>query len=101
MNCDSLVCNLATLAESLRGAEEHAIAQYTPIVEAILRRRSHDVRHIECMLDGLLSVASHPAGLELFRRLCRHYWEIDPAATAEYVLIYRKTWDDETEEVKP
>lgn len=93
-NFDSLLGNLTALAESLRGAEEHAIAQYTPTVESILHSHSRDVTHIERTLDSLLDLAGHPAGLQLFRRLCRHYWDIDPAATAEYVMIYRNTWDD-------
>lgn len=101
MNFDSLVANLTPLAESLRGAEEHAFVQYTPIVESILHSRSRDVRHIELTLDALLDLAGHPTGLQLFRRLCRHYWDIDSVATAEYVLIYRDRWHDETEEVKP
>jgi hypothetical protein len=33
--------------------------------------------------------------LELFRRLCRHYWDIDPAATAGYVHAYREMWDSD------
>lgn len=95
---EDTVAKLTTLAESLRGLQELGIAQYTPVVKAILRTRSRDVRHIEHTLDHLLDFACHPAGLELFRRLCRHYWDIDPTATAEYVLIYRKMWENEEEE---
>jgi hypothetical protein len=100
-NFDSLLGNLTALAESLRGVEDHAIAEYTPIVESILRSRTRDVPHIERTLDGLLDLAGHSAGLQLFRRLCQHYWDIDPAATAEYVLIYRNLWEDSEEEVEP
>jgi hypothetical protein len=97
---ENLVTNLTALAESLRGTQELGVAQYTPVVEAILCTRSRDVRHIEHTLDHLLDFACHPAGLELYRRLCRHYWDIDPAATADYVNIYRKMWDNEDEEVE-
>lgn len=95
---DDLVTNLTALAESLCGIQELGVAQYTPVVETILRTRSRDVRHIEHTLDHLLDFACHPAGLELYRRLCRHYWDIDPVATAEYVLIYRNMWEKEDEE---
>ena len=98
---ENLVGNVTALAERLRGIQELGITQYTPIVEAILRTRSRDVAHIEHTLDHLLDFACHPAGLLLFRRLCRHYWDIDPAATAVYVNIYRKMWDGENEEVEP
>ena len=97
---EDTVTKLTALAESLRGIQEIGVAQYTPVVEAILRNRSRDVRHIEQTLDSLLDIACHPDGLHLYRRLCRHYWDIDPAATAAYVNAYREMWDDEEEEVE-
>jgi hypothetical protein len=33
--------------------------------------------------------------LLLYRKLCRHYYAIDPSATAEYVQAYREMWDSE------
>ncbi len=32
----------------------------------------------------------------LYKRLCRHYFEIDPEATAFYVNAYREMWDEQT-----
>lgn len=29
----------------------------------------------------------------MYKKLCRHYWDIDPAATAYYVNAYREYWD--------
>lgn len=98
---DTLLANVTALAENLRGLQELGVARYTPIVEAILRTRSRDVRHIEHTLDHLLDFACHPAGLRLYRRLCRHYWDLDPAATAAYVNAYREMWDTEEEEAEP
>ena len=46
-------------------------------------------------LDRLLDVADHPAGLKLFKRLCRYYYPIAPAATADYIHAYREMWDAE------
>jgi hypothetical protein len=31
-------------------------------------------------------------------RLCRHYWAIDPAATADYINAYREYWDSDAPE---
>jgi hypothetical protein len=31
--------------------------------------------------------------LELFRQLCRHYYFLNPAAAAQFVLLYQRTWD--------
>jgi len=35
--------------------------------------------------------------LELYKRLCRYYLAIDPAAMASYVRAYRELWEEETE----
>ena len=97
---DDMLRGIKAIAESLRGVQELGVAQFTPIVETILRTRSRDVRHIEQTLDHLLDFASHPDGLHLYRRLCRHYWDINPVATAAYVNAYREMWDHEEEEVE-
>ena len=34
--------------------------------------------------------------LLLYKRLCRHYFDIDPRATAFYIDAYRKMWDEES-----
>ena len=36
--------------------------------------------------------------LQLYKKLCRHYYYINPAATADYVNIYREMWDSEENE---
>jgi len=37
--------------------------------------------------------------LELFRKLCRYYFAIDPEATVSYVLAYREIWDEEAKNI--
>jgi len=32
--------------------------------------------------------------LDLYKKLCRYYFEIDPGATASYVNAYREMWDE-------
>ncbi len=94
-----------TLPESIRGLVERlqslnrqAVREYTPVVESILRSGSRDIRHIEHTLDGLLDFCGYDPALVLFKRLCRHYRAIDPAATASYVHAYREMWDSEEKE---
>ena len=36
--------------------------------------------------------------VDLFKRLCRYYYTLDPAATADYVHSYRGMWDSEGDE---
>ena len=90
--------SLHGLAASLHALNEQVVREYSPIVEAILRSRSRDARRIEHTLDGLLGFCGHEPALLLYRRLCRHYFAINPVATAEYVHAYREMWDSEAKE---
>ncbi len=90
------VSAIMALAAQIQELSERAVVEYTPVVEAILRAGNRDVQLIERTLDGLLDFCGYDPAVELFRRLCRHYWDIDPVATAEYIQIYRKMWDPES-----
>lgn len=81
------------LARSLRDIEQRAALQYEPVVDDILRAGSRDAQHIERTLDGLLDFCGHEPVVLMYRQLCRHYLQIDPAATAYYIKTYRERWD--------
>ena len=86
------------LARSLRDLQQQAAQQYEPVVDDILRTRSRDTRHIEHTLDRLLSFCGDEYVLQMYKSLCRHYWDIDPAATADYINAYSKYWDSDAPE---
>jgi len=90
---DPVANSIAQLAAEIDATHQQAVREYAPLVEAILSTRSQDKRQIEQTLDGLLSFCCFAPALELYRRLCRHYWDVDPVATAFYVDAYRTTWD--------
>jgi hypothetical protein len=93
--------DIKAIAEDLRGIQESGVAQYTPVVDQIIATRSRDSRHIQLTLDYLLDFACHPAELTLYKKLCRYYYTLDPAATADYVNYYREMWgSEETEDQK-
>jgi len=81
------------LADSLRDLQRQAAQQYQPVLDDILRTRSRDTQHIEHTLDRLLDFCGHEPVLQMYKKLCRHYWDIDPAATAYYVNAYREYWN--------
>ena len=95
---DALLQSVSAIAQDMKELHSLAVAQYTPVVETIIATHSRDIRHIEHTLDHLLDIACHPAGLQLFKSLCRHYYGIDPVATAFYVHAYRDMWDSEKED---
>ncbi len=83
------------LVQSISALARRAVADYAPLVEAIVRDQSRDARHIERTLDGLLDFGFDQEALRLYKKLCRHYYAIDPAAAAYYVHAYREMWDPE------
>jgi hypothetical protein len=97
---DSLLHSVSDIAKELQVLQAQAVTQYTPVVEAIIATRSSDGRHIEQTLDGLLDFCGHEPALLLYRRLCRHYFDINPAATVGYINAYRELWDSEETEGK-
>jgi hypothetical protein len=95
---DKLFQSVRAIAESIQALNRQAVAEYTPVVESIIRSRSRDTRHIEHTLDGLLGFCGYEPALALYKQLCRHYWQIDPAATASHVNAYREMWHSEPDE---
>lgn len=86
---------IISLARGLRDLQQHAAQQYKPAVDGILLTRSRDIQHIEHTLDRLLDFCGHEPVLRMYKNLCRHYWDIDPAATADYINAYREYWDSD------
>ena len=86
---------ILALARSMGELQQKAVREYRSVVDDILRTGSQDVRHIEHTLDGLLDFCGHEPVLRMYKKLCRHYWDIDPAATADYVNAYREYWDSD------
>jgi len=87
-----------SLACELQNLQAVAVAQYTPVVENLIATGNRDVGEIERTLDGLLDFCSYQPALDLYRRLCRHYFDIDPVATVSYINAYREMWDSDEEQ---
>ena len=97
---DMLFQSISSAAEKVQELQDLAVTHYRPAVERIIATRSRDVGQIESVLDGLLSFCGNESALLLFRRLCRHYSEIDPAATVDYINTYREMWDSDVVEAE-
>jgi hypothetical protein len=88
---------IGALAGELRDLQQQAARQYQPVVDDILHTGSRDIRHIEHTLDRLLDFCGHEPVLRMYKQLCRHYRDIDPAATAYYINAYREYWDSDAQ----
>jgi len=92
LHLDSIV----ELAGQLASLNDRAILIYRPIVDDLVGVGSADSHLIETALDGLLGFAGSVEGLRLYKKLCRHYWDVDSVATASYVQAYREMWEDDS-----
>ena len=77
-------------------AVRQTLAVYAPDVEQIVRFKIRNHARIEGILDRLLDVAFDDDVLKIYKKLCRHYYFINPKATAFYVQSYREMWDEES-----
>jgi hypothetical protein len=94
-----LLDRISPLIEHLVELQRVALIQLKPVAEEIIRSGSRDARLIEQTLDKLLDFCGNEEVLLLYRRLCRHYFDIDPSATVSYVKAYREMYDPESEHI--
>lgn len=92
--------NLHQLAAQMTALFSQAIAQANAEVDDIVQHNDRDTRRIECQLDHMLGFCCDPDMLLAYKRLCRHYFAIDPVATADYIDAYREMWDTPDEELQ-
>lgn len=92
---DDLVNRIGGLAMVIQELAREAAHQYSAEVEAILKVQSRDPRRIERCLDGMLDFGFDDGVLVLYKKLCRHYYNIDPEAAVSYVHAYREMWDEQ------
>ena len=76
-------------------AVKQTLAYCKPEAENIIITHSKDIDRIEHTLDALCEVAFDKEVLEIFKKLCRYYYNIDPLATAEHVNFYREMGDND------
>lgn len=85
------------LAGAIRDLNLKAVREYDLVVDTILISRNRDIHHTEHTLDGLLDFCGYQPALLLYKKLCRYYFDIDPAATVSYINAYREIWESEPE----
>jgi hypothetical protein len=99
-NYRGLLDDLSAIIAPLHALHRQGVEAHAPSVREILRCRSRDAHLIERTLDHLLDHACIPQGLAHFKSLCRHYWDINPQATANYINAYREMWDSDDRETQ-
>lgn len=92
---ETSVKSIAKLARASQQLACQAHREYTREVDAVIHERCRDPKRIERLLDGMLDFCFDSKMLRLYKKLCRYYSDIDPAATVTYVHAYREIWDED------
>ncbi|OGO80063.1 MAG: hypothetical protein A2Y21_09805 [Clostridiales bacterium GWC2_40_7] len=71
-----------------------ALELLKPECDKIIWSNCSDKLEIERVLDRLLDFCFDEKILKVYRKLCRHYYNIDTVATTQYVNTYREMWDE-------
>ncbi len=87
--------SIKELVKHLADLQAEDAVTYDPIVSGIIDSRCKDPMEIQRTLDGLLDSCGNPVVLRLFKKLCRYYYCLDPAATSTYVGFYLEQWEPE------
>lgn len=80
---------ITQLAKNIQSLARTAVTAYEREFEEIIGSRCREKCRIERALDGMLDFCFDKNMLEMYRKLCRYYYDIDRNAAAEYVLAYR------------
>lgn len=83
------------IVSQIRALNEMAVREYTPLVDDICRRIASQ-NEVERLLDYLFDFTGNDKILLLYRRVCRHYFQIYPESIAWYIMEYRKEYDSES-----
>jgi hypothetical protein len=92
---DALIRDVSEIAKSLVALGETAAKAYEPIVNDLIDSSCKDHMEIQRTMDYLLDFGGNPAVLQLFKKLCRYYFPLDPAATSDYIGFYLEQWEPE------
>ena len=68
------------------------VREYTPLVDDIYSRVASK-NEVERMLNYLFDFARNDKILLLYRRICRHYFQVYPESIAWSIMEYRKEYD--------
>ena len=89
--------SIKALAEQKQALAQRAYLVYLPLVDSIIDSGSKDTNPISHTLDYLLDFCIEEENLQLYRKLCRYLYSLDPASAAYYANAYREMWDEKGE----
>lgn len=80
---------LKGIVEGISNLRDTAYAQYSALVEKVLKNQITEEQRLEQIMDGLCDFCDETRFIELYRNLCRHIYYQYPQLVGEQVALFR------------
>lgn len=97
-NYESHLKELEKTIQALNRLRDSAFAQYSTLVDSVLRNEITDQRQLERIMDGLLDFCDEERFLQIYKKLCRHIFYRYPQMVGEHVALFRAQFEDASED---
>ena len=93
---NSLFEDMRETIEPVMALVDEAALYLEPEINAIISNRIVDNYQVDKMLDSTLNYAGMSERADrLFRRLCNHYYFVNPNLVSEWIVIYRDMYGED------
>ena len=86
--------NIQEIANAIQETNDFAYTTYKPMVEDIIARNASE-SEVEHLLDYMVSIIGYDRMLQLFKKVCRRYYEQYPEMIASAILFYKEMYEEE------
>lgn len=89
------------IAKKIQNLAKTAVISFEREFNDIIDSRCREEYRIEHALDGMLNFCFDKNILEMYRKLCKYYYNIDQKSATGYVYAYRDMYDPKGTEKMP
>lgn len=97
-NYESHLKELEETIHALNRLRDSAFAQYSAMVDSVLKDELTDQRQLEKIMDSLLDFCDEERFLQIYKKLCRHIFYRYPQMVGEHVALFRAQFEDASED---
>lgn len=85
------------IVESIKNVNKQALSVYKPLVDEVCSGRMVEEKELENILDGLVSMCISDEMVNLFKRVCKKFYNQYPEIIADYVMFYKEIYEEPEE----
>ncbi len=85
--------NINTIVERIQEASELSYNYYKPLVNKIIAEKASE-KEVEHLLDYMLDVCHDDKMLNLFKKVCRRYYNLYPEMITSEILAYKEWYEN-------